>query len=40
MKKIAAKMVFCFFAFSAGMAWGVAAEAAELGLPITELFLD
>jgi hypothetical protein len=40
MRKVAAKMVFCFVAFSAGMAWGVAAEAAELGLPIAEIFLN
>jgi hypothetical protein len=40
MRKIALKLAFCFAAFSAGMAWGVAADAAEMGLPLAQMFLS
>lgn len=38
MRKIALKLVFCCAAFSGGMAWGIVAEAAEMGTPITSMF--
>ena len=38
MRRILVKMSFCAFAFSAGLAWGIANEAAEAGIPLSQLF--
>lgn len=37
MKRILFKMGFCFASFGSGMAWGVVAEAAEMGRTFTNL---
>lgn len=38
MKNIMIKFVFCAAAFSGGIAWGIAAEAAETGVTLATMF--
>ena len=38
MRRILFKMTLCAFAFGAGLFWGIANEAAEAGIPLTQLF--
>jgi enoyl-[acyl-carrier-protein] reductase (NADH) len=38
MKSIFMKCVFCAVAFSGGIAWGIAAEAAETGVTLATMF--
>lgn len=38
MRRILTKLSVCSLAFGAGIVWGVVAEAAEAGVPLTQLF--